>query len=119
MPTNPTKRRWIFCGIPALILVIVAVAIGVVVALRHSPTSTSTSGSSGLGSSPSSPKSSSGTNSSDLASFGVAGTGKNGTIVTTDLGVNYTYINWFGGSWAQNPESPYSVGQYHEIGVED
>jgi glucan 1,3-beta-glucosidase len=118
MPTNPTKRRWIFCGIPALILVIVAVAIGVVVALRHSPTSTSTSGS-GLGSSPSSPKSSSGTNSSDLASFGIAGTGKNGTIVTTDLGVNYTYINWFGGSWAQNPESPYSVGQYHEIGVED
>jgi hypothetical protein len=41
--------------------------------------------------------------------WGAAGSGSNGSIVTTDLDVNFTYVNWYGGNWAQDPLNPYSV----------
>ena len=123
VPTNPKKRRWLFRGIPIALVIIAAIAIGVIVAIvHHNKTSTSTSGSSTKSSADSNGKSSGSTTSTssgisaqasaiaaDIAEFGASGTGLDGSIVTTDLGVNFTYTNSFGGSWAQNPENPYSV----------
>lgn len=39
------------------------------------------------------------------------GSGKSGSLVTTDLNVTFTYVNDFGGSWAYDPDSPFNVSQ--------
>lgn len=112
LPTNPTKRRWVIYGIPVLLIVIAAGAgVGVYFGVVKKP-STAGSGSSGSGA---------GTNGTvplgmtpapvayNATLHGVAGSGKNGSVVTTDLGAQFTYVSWQGGEWAQNPLNPYSV----------
>ncbi|CAD6573512.1 MAG: hypothetical protein TREMPRED_000844 [Tremellales sp. Tagirdzhanova-0007] len=101
VPANPSKRRWLFCGVPAILIVAAIVAIAAAVASSRRSQSTSSS-SSGSGSK-------SKGNSTASTDWGVAGSGKSGTIVTTDLGVNFTYVNLFGGGWGQDPTNPYSV----------
>lgn len=95
LPTNPTKRKWLFIGLPIILIVIAAGAgVGVYFGMKKPTTST------GAGSS---------TGSTPAENFGVAGTGKTGSVVTSDLGVQFTYTSWYEGSWAQNPQNPYSV----------
>ncbi|KAK8843498.1 hypothetical protein IAR55_007158 [Kwoniella newhampshirensis] len=115
IPTNPTKRRWLFFGVPIGLVVIAAVAVGVVVGTQHKSSSSSSSGSgSGAAGGTSSGATKNGTGKGQTTTtafnpFITTGSGKNGTTVTTDLGVNFTYINGFGGSWAQDPYNPYHV----------
>jgi hypothetical protein len=103
LPTNPTKRKWLFIGVP-VILVLVAAGAGVGAYFATKKPAAAKSGSGGA---------SGGTASDAPVNFGVAGTGKTGSVVTTDLGVTYTYTNPFDGSWAQNPQNPYSVSPKH------
>ena len=104
IPTNPTKRRWLFFGLPVVIVAIAGIAVGVVVAVSKKP-------SSGSASSPSSGSTTGtgGTSNAPASVPIVAGTGTNGSTVTTDIGAKFTYINNFGGNWAQDPNTPYNV----------
>lgn len=111
IPTNPTKRRLLFFGVPILLVIVAAAIIGGVVGSQkhHSSDNGSssgaipsgTSGTSGGGGS----NSTSDTNGTTWNTFVQPGSGGDGSTVTTDLGVNFT----FGGTWAQNPYDPYSV----------
>lgn len=116
IPTNPTKRRLLFFGVPILLVVAAAAIIGGVVgSQRHHSSSNDSgngdpsSGNSGGGGS----NSPSGTDGNTWNSFIQPGSGGDGSIVTTDLGVNFTYLNAFGGTWAQDPYGPYSVSLLH------
>ncbi|WRT68809.1 uncharacterized protein IL334_005789 [Kwoniella shivajii] len=110
IPTNPTKRKWLFIGLPVVLVVIAGVAIGVVVATQKKPSSSSSSGGT---------KSTSGTTSGGTSKTGgtsqawnqyvTPSSGGDSDTVTTDLGVQFKYVNKFGGHWAQNPYDPYSV----------
>jgi hypothetical protein len=98
LPTNPTKRKWLFIGLPIILVVVGAGAgVGAYFGLAKKPAASGSVG--GLG----------GTASSTPVNFGVAGSGKNASMVTTDLGATFQYVNWFEGTWAQNPQNPYSV----------
>jgi glucan 1,3-beta-glucosidase len=117
MPTDPKKRRWVFIGIPVALVVIAAIAVGVVVGVdqANKAKARSETGASGSGTT----KGGGGGASTDTGTPGqddtasnpylMAGTGQAGSTVTTDLGAEFVYSNDFGGSWAQNPEDPYSV----------
>lgn len=115
IPTNPTKRRLLFFGVPILLVIVAAAIIGGVVGSQkhHSSgngssggaISSGTSGTSGAGGS----NSTNDTNGTTWNTFIQPGSGGDGSVVTTDLGVNFTYLNAFGGTWAQNPYDPYSV----------
>jgi glucan 1,3-beta-glucosidase len=119
MPTDPKKRRWVFIGIPVALVVIAAIAVGVVVgvdqankAKARSETGASGSGTTKGGGGGGGASTDTGTpGQDDTASnpYLMAGTGQAGSTVTTDLGAEFVYSNDFGGSWAQNPEDPYSV----------
>jgi hypothetical protein len=108
VPSDPTKRRWLFFGVPIGLVVAAGIAIGVVVGVNkrgNSNSSGSDSSSSGGGS---------GTNTTtyyNTTLYGTAGSGTNGSTVTTDLGVTFTYVNGFEGSWAQDPLHPYTVSE--------
>jgi hypothetical protein len=100
LPTNPTKRRWVLIGLPIILVIIAAgAAVGVYFGVVKKPATTGSSAG-GLGG-----------NSTAPVNFGVAGTGKTGSTVVSDLGVSFTYVNTFDGMWAQNPQNPYSVSQ--------
>jgi hypothetical protein len=95
VPTNPTKRRWLFFGLPLAIVLVAAVAVGVAVGVSNNKSSSRSP----------TPQ----TTGSTDTTFAAAANGRNGSTVTTDEGVSFTYINWLGGTWAQDPEKPYSV----------
>lgn len=119
IPTNPTKRRLLFFGVPILLVVVAAAIIGGVVGSqkRHSASNDSSNGDSSSGTSGGGgSNSTSDTDANTWNSFIQPGSGGDGSIVTTDLGVNFTYSNAFGGTWAQDPYDPYSVGLLHHIG---
>ncbi|EAL19968.1 hypothetical protein CNBF2950 [Cryptococcus deneoformans B-3501A] len=112
IPTNPTKRRLLFFGVPILLVVAAAAIIGGVVGSqkRHSASNDSSNGDSSSGTSGGGgSNSTSDTDANTWNSFIQPGSGGDGSIVTTDLGVNFTYSNAFGGTWAQDPYDPYSV----------
>ncbi|AAW44208.2 hypothetical protein CNF01760 [Cryptococcus deneoformans JEC21] len=112
IPTNPTKRRLLFFGVPILLVVVAAAIIGGVVGSqkRHSASNDSSNGDSSSGTSGGGgSNSTSDTDANTWNSFIQPGSGGDGSIVTTDLGVNFTYSNAFGGTWAQDPYDPYSV----------
>ncbi|KAK4689910.1 glucan 1,3-beta-glucosidase, partial [Tremellales sp. Uapishka_1] len=106
IPTNPTKRRWLFFGLPVGLVVVAGIVIGVVVAISHKPTTTGSKGKSSSGST-SSPTSTASYSPPEVTA--TAGSGSAGSTVTTNLGVQFTYANDFGGSWAQDPSQPYNV----------
>jgi len=115
LPTNPKKRKWVLIGVPVALVVIIGAVVGAVVAVLESHKSTTSNGGSGSSgasggtSGASSTTGSGATSGTNTTEFGVAGAGGTGTTVTTDLGVTFTYVNNFGGSWAQSPGNPYSV----------
>nr|XP_019009605.1 exo-beta-1,3-glucanase [Kwoniella pini CBS 10737]OCF48386.1 exo-beta-1,3-glucanase [Kwoniella pini CBS 10737] len=103
IPTNPTKRKLCFFGIPLLLVIIAGIVIGVVIATQHKPSSGSKSSSNGT-------KTNNGNGGQTTWNQYVEpSSGGDGDIVTTDLGVQFQYQNKFGGHWAQNPYDPYSV----------
>ncbi|KAL7420697.1 hypothetical protein Q5752_004648 [Cryptotrichosporon argae] len=104
VPSDPRRRRLIFFGVPAALVIVAVIVIGVVVAVSHHSSSAS--------SSTSSAGNSTGSSAETYNTTSVAiqkGSGTNGSTVETDLGVTFTYVNNFGGSWAQDPYNPYSV----------
>nr|XP_031862199.1 uncharacterized protein CI109_002161 [Kwoniella shandongensis]KAA5529271.1 hypothetical protein CI109_002161 [Kwoniella shandongensis] len=114
IPTNPTKRRWLFFGVPIGLVVIAAVVVGVIVGTQHKSSSNSSGSSSTSGASKNGTKTGTGNGKGGQTTesfnpFITTGSGKDGSIVTTDLGLNFTYTNAFGGSWAQDPYNPYHV----------
>src|ERR1700722_10401590 len=90
-PPQPKKpRRWTTFSTILLAMIIVAViAISLVLLHRYK------SNSSG---SPSPPP------------FTGATSGTNGSVVTTNNGSTFIYINNFGGDWAYDPQSPFEPG---------
>lgn len=111
LPSNPKKRKAVLIGVPITIVLIIAIAVvgiyfGVI--KPKSTTGSNSSGSSGSNGNGNGTTTNGGAGTSTTY-FGVAGTGKTGSVVTTDQNVNFTYTNNLGGSWAQNPQNPYSV----------
>lgn len=119
MPTDPKKRRWLFIGLPVALVIIAAIAVGVVVGVdkankaKSNPGTGSSSGSDATtGGGGGGSTTDSGTPGQDDTASNpnlTQGSGQSGSTVTTDLGAQFTYTNDFGGSWAQDPENPYSV----------
>jgi hypothetical protein len=118
MPTDPKKRRWLFIGLPVALVIIAAIAVGVVVGVdkankaKSNPGSGSSSGSDTTTGGGGGSTADSGTPGQDDTASNpnlTQGSGQSGSTVTTDLGAQFTYTNVFGGSWAQDPENPYSV----------
>lgn len=122
IPTDPKKRRWVFWGIPIAIIVIAGIAVGVAVGVTQGNKSTTGAGSSsgaGNGGSTGGGNGNGDTVAPDDPANNphiTTASGESGSTVTTDLGVQFTYQNDFGGSWAQNTEDPYSV-RGHDIVV--
>lgn len=124
LPSDPKKRRWVLWGIPIAVIIIAGIAVGVAVGVSQGNKSTLGSGTSsgsgaGTGGSPGGGGGSTGTGSGDSPAQDnpasnpniETGSGGSGSTVTTDLGVQFTYSNDFGGSWSQNPDDPYSVSR--------
>ena len=114
IPQSKAGRRWLFWGVPIGLVIAAGIAVGVVLGVtKHPKSSSGSSGSSSDSSSSSSGQSgvTSGTTAGDNSSTveTTAASGQSGSTVTTDLGVQFTYQNDFGGSWAIDPENPYSV----------
>jgi len=100
------------------IIVIAGIAVGVVVAVnnQHKSNITGTTGSGGaVNRTGSGTKTNGGavtpSSTAKIANsgYGVPGNGGNGSIVKTDLGVEFTYVNQWGGNWAMDPLNPYTV----------
>lgn len=120
VPTNPTKRRLLFWGVPIGLLIAAGVALGVVFGIGKSKGGSGGGSGNGSGSgSGTGGTSGGGTGGAayNATQFGVASSGGTGSTVTTDQGVQFTYQNTFGGYWAQNPGAPYSVCPKHSAGL--
>ncbi|WWD06575.1 hypothetical protein V865_004668 [Kwoniella europaea PYCC6329] len=111
IPTNPTKRKLLFFGVPVILVIIAGIAIGVVVGTQHKPSSdsSSSSGGSSKGSTGNTNGGTGGNSQTTWNQYIKPSSGGDGDTVTTDLGVQFKYVNKFGGHWAQNPYDPYSV----------
>lgn len=109
------SKRWLWILLGLLALLAVGLGVGLGVGLtrnKKNGSGGSSSGSNGGDSGAPGPAASGADNIPGVpnqVSPG-AGSGTNGSIVTTDRGVNFTYINNFGGKWAQDPDNPYKVG---------
>jgi len=119
IPTNPTKRRWLFWGVPIGLVLIAGVAVGVAVGVSKSnQNATGSSGSSGSsaggnGTSTSTGGGKNGTASSTYTSaYGIKGSGENGSTVAMAAGGSFVYLNEFGGNWAVDPSDPYSASRH-------
>ncbi|KIO27886.1 glycoside hydrolase family 5 protein [Tulasnella calospora MUT 4182] len=100
------KRKKLFFILGGVALVVVAAAVAVPVALTQTKKSSS-------GSSSSSPSSSGPTgsgNNDGPTSSGPTGdvTGGDGSIITTEKGTTFTYVNKFGGTWYDDPNDPWN-----------
>ena len=110
VPTNPIKRRGLFFGVPIALLVIAAIAVGVTVGVsKHNDNANHANNGNGTANS-GQDGNNGGNGGGNVTQLGTAGNGGNGSMATTDLGVEYTYTNPFGGTWAQDPKTPYMVG---------
>jgi hypothetical protein len=115
-PGAARNRKWLWASLVALGVLGVALGVGLGVGLNVNKKSGADK--SGAGSSapsgdvattappanPSTPI----TNTTDPVR---GGSGGNGTIVTTDLNVTFTYVNEFGGTWAYDPVNPFNVSR--------
>jgi len=95
-PQRKSGRKRIIV-IAGIVIIIIAAAVAIPMALLHkskkgSGSSSSSSGSSG------SPK------------FNGATSGTSGSVVKTDNGSTFTYVNNFGGEWASDPTQPFGNG---------
>lgn len=100
------KRKKLFLilgGVAALAIVAVAVAVPVALKSKKSSPSGSSSSSSSSGSTGSGP-SDGPTNSGPKSGV----TGGDGSIITTEKGTTFTYVNKFGGTWYDDPDDPYN-----------
>jgi hypothetical protein len=91
------RKRMIWIGMGALVVLLAGVAAGVALALtkkKDSGSSSSAGGGSGGG----------GTGSSSSKS------GKTGSKITMDDGTTFVYTNNFGGDWALDPKLPFAAG---------
>ncbi|WVQ81392.1 hypothetical protein IAT38_003516 [Cryptococcus sp. DSM 104549] len=123
IPESRTKRRLLFWGVPILVVVIAGAVIGGVLGSQKKSSGSAAGSSSGSGSGSGNSDGGSGSSGGGSStgntdggssqatwnSFIQPGSGEDGSTATTDLGVEFTYTNSFGGSWAQNPYDPYSV----------
>ena len=130
VPTNPTKRRWLFFGVPIFLLLAagvgVSVGVGVTQSRRNSSAksdlshdaSSTPSASSGAGEtgSETGTASSTGAVAQSTQTLSLLRTGTDGSTVTMDDGTNFTYTNSFGGSWAVDPSNPYNVSVFYDTG---
>lgn len=80
------RRRWLYLAVGSVVAVIIALAVALPVTLVHRSRS-STSTNSAHGGPSSNPESPTG-----------AVTGGNGSVITTEDGVTFTYVNNFGGT---------------------
>jgi glucan 1,3-beta-glucosidase len=108
VPTNPTKRRWLFIGLPIVLFLIAGIIIGVIVATSHKPTGNA----SNAADSPGSPLTPSAIYNRTQVPI-VAGAGETGSTITTDKGETFVYTNTYGGNWNQDPGRPYTVSAVH------
>ncbi|KAJ7740225.1 exo-beta-1,3-glucanase [Mycena maculata] len=92
-PNRSRRKKIIIISLCLLAVVVIAVAIPVALS----------------GSKKDAPSSTSGSNSSSNTSSGPT-TGTSGSLITMDDGTTFTYQNNFGGSWAEDPSSPFSLG---------
>ncbi|KAG8916642.1 hypothetical protein FRC01_002947, partial [Tulasnella sp. 417] len=92
-PASNKKRRRLFLIIGGIVVfVVVAVAVAVPVAITQGRNSSSGSSASGdARSSPTSPF-----------------TGGDGSVITTENGTTFTYVNEFGGTWYDDPNDPFN-----------
>ncbi|KAI0785590.1 glycoside hydrolase superfamily [Abortiporus biennis] len=105
--TSGRKKLWIILGsLAALIIVVLAVVLPVVlvaVKKHNNGSSASSSSSNGGGSGatgpPSNPESPSG-----------ATSGGDGSVIITEDGSKFTYVNKFGGTWVDDPKDPFNNG---------
>ena len=92
------KRRIIWIGVVALVIVVAAVVVGVVLATRKKGSGSSGGSSNGANGGPG------GTGSSSSTS------GKTGSRVTMEDGSTFVYTNDFGGDWVFDPKLPFAAG---------
>lgn len=103
------KRRKSLMIIGGLIgLLVIALAVGLGVGLsKKGGSSKKTSSGSGNGSGGNSTTTGGGPGEGVPTKGAV--TGGNGSIVTTDDGTNFTYVNSFGGTWYSDPDDPFNM----------
>ena len=125
VPTSPTKRRWLFFGVPIGLVIIAAAAVGIAVGVSKSGQnktagSSAATGGTGAGGSNSTTNgttsSTAGQSSGGAASvqfnFGTKGQGADGSTVDMADGGSFTYSNAFGGTWSVDPDNPYGVSDH-------
>ncbi|KAI0337316.1 glycoside hydrolase [Trametopsis cervina] len=97
-PRARPRRRWPIIALAALVAaVVIALAVALPVTLVHHKHSSGSGGSGSTGGSASNPESPTG-----------AVTGGNGTLITTEDGTTFTYVNNFGGTWVDDPRDPFN-----------
>jgi len=122
VPTDPTKRRWLFFGVPIGLVIIAAIAVGAAVGVSKSNqnrTAGSSTASEGTGANGANSTHTNGTDgttgqssggaASVQVNFGTKGEGADGSAVDMADGGSFTYSNAFGGTWAVDPDNPYGV----------
>ncbi|KAG9037366.1 hypothetical protein FS837_001448 [Tulasnella sp. UAMH 9824] len=104
---SKNKRRLCLILGGVVVLVIIAAAVAVPVAITQAEKSSS--GSSSASSSTGPDNTGSGQNDNPTSS-GPTGavTGGDGTVITTDKGTTFTYVNKLGGTWYDDPKDPYN-----------
>lgn len=105
------KKRMLLIAGGAIALIVIGVAVGLGVALSHKGGSSSPAKSSGTpgggGNSTSGGGDDGGPGEGNTPSSAPI-TGGDGSIITTDSGVNFTYSNKFGGFWVADPDDPFN-----------
>lgn len=104
---NKRKRLFLILGGVAA-LAIVAVAVAVPVAITQTRKSSSSSSSTQPTSSGPDDTGSGETGGPTTSGPTVAVTGGDGSIITTEKGTTFTYVNKFGGVWYDDPNDPYN-----------
>ena len=119
MPTDKKKRRWVFIGVPVVLVIIAAIIVGVLVGIDQknkpkSGSSSSTGSGAGTGGGTAKPTSTGipGLDNTSNNPYITTSSGQTGGKAVTDLGVEFDFANSYNGDWAQNAESPYSVSTF-------
>ncbi|KAL1410922.1 hypothetical protein Q8F55_001865 [Vanrija albida] len=108
-----SKRKWLWILLGLLAVLAIGLGVGLGVGLTRNKKSSSGGSSSGNNNGGGAPgPAASGSDNIPGVPNQVspsAASGLDGSFVTSDRGVNFTYVNKFGGKWAQDPDNPYSV----------
>ncbi|GJE83932.1 glycoside hydrolase family 5 protein [Phanerochaete sordida] len=98
------RRRWgLIAAGAGVAVVVIVLAIVLPVTLVHHHKNSSSGGSSGSGGDAAAP----GPSSNPESPTGAL-SGGNGTVILTEDGTTFTYINNFGGMWVDDPANPYN-----------